>query len=193
MPRQTTCFVENQFTSIFVSPDLISSPLPTRVFAVTPLAREMLRYALRWDKSRAPDDLLANRYFETLIMLTRQWMADEIELRLPRPQSEPMQQVVAYVLAELETADLEQAASLIAVSPRTLRRQMQREMQTTWRQFLRDARMMRAMTLLAEGKQSVTQVAIQVGYSSPSAFHQAFRQFTGQSPSTYLACFTKSS
>lgn len=154
---------------------------------MSPLAREMVRYALRWDVNRKSDDALANHYFDTLLMLTRQWVVDEVELRLPRPTSEPMQRVVDYVLAELDSAELECAAALIAVSPRMLRRQMQREMQITWRRFLRDARMMRAMELLAAGQNSVTEVAMTVGYNSLSAFNSAFRQFTGQNPSEYLA------
>ncbi|MEM7344844.1 MAG: helix-turn-helix transcriptional regulator [Chloroflexota bacterium] len=186
-PHRTTYILETQYVSVFMSPDRLDPPLPTRVFTVSPLAREMIRYALRWGVDREPNDALANHYFETLVMLTRQWIVDEIELRLPRPTSEPMQQVVAYILAKLDSAELETAAGLIAVSPRTLRRQMQREMQITWRQFLRDARMMRAMELLATGQNSVTEVSLIVGYNSLSAFNSAFRHFTGQNPSDYLA------
>ncbi|MDJ0756180.1 MAG: helix-turn-helix transcriptional regulator [Ardenticatenaceae bacterium] len=186
--HKTTCLLDTHFTSVFISPTLLTEPLPTRVFAVTPLAREMIRYARRWGVRRNPDDELAQQYFSTLIMMTRQWMADEIELRLPRPKSEPMQQVVEYILRDLDAADLNEAARLISVSSRTLRRQMLREMQTTWRQFLRDARMMQAMELLAAGQHSVTEVALAVGYNSHSAFTHAFHHFTGQNPSEYLAC-----
>lgn len=187
VPHRTNYILNTQYTAIFVAPDQLGAPLPTRVFSVSSLAREMIRYSKRWGEERDADDELANQFFTTLVLLTRQWMADEIELRLPRPTSESMQKVVTYVLGGLDSAELDEAAALIAVSPRTLRRQMQREMQITWRQFLRDARMMRSMELLAAGDSSVTEVALIVGYNSLSAFNGAFRQFTGQNPSDYLA------
>lgn len=194
VPHRTVCFVPTQFQAIFIDPQQFEAMLPTRVFAVTPLAREMIRYALRWGVERDPADEMANQFFRTLVMLCRQWMADELALRLPRPQSEPLQRVVNYVLGELDVADLAAAAALIAVSPRTLRRQMQREMQITWRQFLHDARMMRAMELLASGEHTVLEVALVVGYNSLSAFTKAFTIFTGENPSRYLArCVSPSS
>lgn len=185
VPHRTDCLAPTHFHSIFFAPSQISQMLPMRVFAVSPLAREMIRYASRWGVQRDPADVVANHYFETLLLLCQQWMADELALRLPRPQSESLGVVVDYVLRAVDSADLDTAADLIAVSPRTLRRQMQREMQMTWRQFLHDARMIRAMELLGAGEQSVTEVAFAVGYQSLSAFTKAFTLFTGEQPSRW--------
>ncbi len=59
----------------------------------------------------------------------------------------------------------------------------------SWRAALRRMRMIRAIELLAEGEQPVTQVALAVGYSSLSAFTAAFREMTGQSPAEYRRSF----
>jgi AraC family transcriptional regulator len=50
---------------------------------------------------------------------------------------------------------------------------------------VRRVRLALATRLLEEGRQSVTQVAMAVGYDSPQAFTRAFSQFTGQSPRTF--------
>lgn len=52
----------------------------------------------------------------------------------------------------------------------------------TWRAALRRMRILRAIELLAAGKESITRIALDVGYSSPSAFQAAFRDLTGKSP-----------
>jgi AraC family transcriptional regulator len=50
---------------------------------------------------------------------------------------------------------------------------------------VRRVRLALATRLLEAGGQSVTQVAMAVGYDSPQAFTRAFGQFTGQSPSEF--------
>lgn len=193
--HRTVCLSPARFHSIFLHPRRASqmakasenASLAVRVLAVTPLAREMICYAaLRWGIERDPQDAVANQFFATLLMLCQQWVDDELALWLPRPRSRSLQQVVDYVLANLEEAQPETAAELIDVSPRTLRRRMQREMQITWRQFVHNARMLRAVTLLAASDCSVSDAARIVGYSSLSSFSKAFARFTGNNPSHYL-------
>lgn len=50
---------------------------------------------------------------------------------------------------------------------------------------VRRVRLAQATRLLQEGRQSITQVALAVGYESPQAFTRAFGQFTGQSPRAF--------
>jgi AraC-like DNA-binding protein len=49
--------------------------------------------------------------------------------------------------------------------------------------------MIRAIEALAGTGDSVTAVALSVGYSSISAFNAAFREFTGRTPTEYRASF----
>ena len=54
-----------------------------------------------------------------------------------------------------------------------------------WRQFLYQARMLRAMELLVEPRANITAVAYEVGFNSLSAFAKGFTRFTGQTPSEF--------
>ena len=55
----------------------------------------------------------------------------------------------------------------------------------TWRAALRRLRVLRAIEQLAGTEHSVTQIAVDVGYTSLSAFQAAFRDLIGQTPSEY--------
>ena len=56
----------------------------------------------------------------------------------------------------------------------------------TFGQWRRQLRLMRAVTLLSEGR-AVTTVAYDLGYHSPSAFIAMFRQTLGAPPGRYLS------
>lgn len=170
----------------------------TCVFAVTPLAREMILHAMRWgpnDGAAGPgsagtdepgdDALVAQAYFHTLALLAREWIRADAGLRLPRPQSPDLTRAFEYALAHLETASMDEAARAAAVSPRTLARRFQSETQMSWRSFLRTARVLRGMELLAQPGTNVTETALAVGFESLAAFSTCFRELTGESPSEY--------
>jgi transcriptional regulator GlxA family with amidase domain len=54
----------------------------------------------------------------------------------------------------------------------------------TWRQYLFESRLLRAMALLAEPDPSVLDVATAVGFEG-SSFARAFARHTGETPSAY--------
>ena len=85
-------------------------------------------------------------------------------------------------LAEVTATSLVRS---IGVSDRTLRRLFLRETGMTWREYLVQSRLLRAMVLLAEPGPNVLEVAQTVGFASPSAFNRAFTRYTGESPSSY--------
>ena len=80
-------------------------------------------------------------------------------------------------------------AGLLHTSAKTLQRRFQSETGSSFAQWRRRARLMAAQTLLAHG-QNVTAVAGETGFSTPSAFIQAFRREYGLTPHRYRAATT---
>lgn len=74
-------------------------------------------------------------------------------------------------------------AADLHLSPATLRRQLRLDGQT-YAALKDDLRLVQARRLLS-GPRSVAQIAADLGYSEPSAFHRAFVKWTGQSPGAY--------
>lgn len=81
---------------------------------------------------------------------------------------------------------LEDAAMAMSCSPRTLQRQLFAE-GTSFTEVLDETRRELALFYLAKVRFSPKETSFMLGYSEPVAFYHAFRRWTNQSPSAYLA------
>ncbi|MCC4320647.1 AraC family transcriptional regulator [Streptomyces malaysiensis] len=80
--------------------------------------------------------------------------------------------------------ELPEVAARLAVSPATLRRRLSAE--GTSFQRLKDAvRRDEAVSSLAEGAEPIADLAVRLGFSEDTAFHRAFRRWTGTTPGAY--------
>ncbi|WP_207005236.1 helix-turn-helix domain-containing protein [Trinickia mobilis] len=156
------------------------------------LAKEMLGYALRWDRDRAADDPVADAYFNALGLLCKEWFQCSRMMWIPFGESAELKRAIAYSRTRLDSVTIELAAEAAGTSVRTLRRYFQDELGMSWRRFLRELRMTRAIELLTLKRLSVTQTALDVGFNSVAAFTLAFTSFTGKTPSTYTRDFFNS-
>lgn len=75
---------------------------------------------------------------------------------------------------------IEAIAEQLHQSPRTLRRRLQEE-GTSYTELLDDLRQNLAKRYLCEGTIPIAEIAYQLGFSDPSAFHRAFKRWTGTS------------
>jgi len=155
--------------------------------AATPLAREMLARAVRWSPAQVADGVTARMFFRTLSGLCAEWFANKRMLWLPVVQSEPMRRVVLYLRDHLGDASLEGAAAASGLSGRTLQRQCRAELGMSWRDLLREARMMRGLELLAGQRMPVSAVARQIGFGTSASFTTAFARRFEMTPTEYVA------
>jgi AraC-like DNA-binding protein len=80
---------------------------------------------------------------------------------------------------------IEEVARVVAISPFHFIRQFQAVFGVTPHQFRIGARLDRAKHLLASGRLSVTEVCLEVGFSSLGSFSDSFRRRVGAAPSEY--------
>ncbi|MFE6715424.1 AraC family transcriptional regulator ligand-binding domain-containing protein [Streptomyces sp. NPDC057695] len=80
----------------------------------------------------------------------------------------------------------EELAVLLSVSPQTLRRRLAAE-GTTYQRVRDQVRRDHALAELAGGRISIERLSRRLGFSEPSAFHRAFRRWTGETPRAYQA------
>jgi AraC-like DNA-binding protein len=82
--------------------------------------------------------------------------------------------------------DLEAVAAHLHISPQTLRRHL-REEGSSFQELKDQLRRDIAIYHLGRADLSLQQIAEQLGFSEPSAFHRAFKKWTGLTPGAYRA------
>jgi AraC-like DNA-binding protein len=172
--------------SLYFAPRFARARLPTicSVVSISPLMRELILHVA----TGAPLDRSLPVHAHLIAVILDQISAlDEVPLQLSVPRD-----VQAAKAAEIlrddpgQTLSLDRLARATGASKRTLERRFRSETGMglgRWRQQLR---LLHALRLLAEG-QSVTTVALEVGYQSTSAFISMFKKATGSTPFRYAS------
>src|SRR5215217_5934134 len=84
-----------------------------------------------------------------------------------------------------EQIELDDVAHRLATSRRQLQRAFAEIGGTSFRTYLAEVRMRRAMELLRHGELAVRDIASSVGYRQPAQFAKTFRRHHGAPPSTF--------
>jgi AraC-like DNA-binding protein len=79
---------------------------------------------------------------------------------------------------------LETMAAQLGLSPATLRRRLDEE-GSGWQQIKDELRRDLAIHALSQGRSGIGELALQLGFADTSAFHRAFRAWTGSAPGAY--------
>jgi AraC-like DNA-binding protein len=172
--------------AVFFDPAMVAGADDrVRVLAATPLLREMIMFAARWPIDRPASDPVADVYFDALAALVVEWLEHETPLSLPTSDDPVVRAVMEYADAHLADVTIAGVCASVGISERSLRRRFAAATNMTWRQFLLQSRLLRAMALLAEPGRTVLEVSTSVGFDSVSAFTRAFRRLAGETPTSY--------
>ncbi|MGA5068471.1 AraC family transcriptional regulator [Streptomyces exfoliatus] len=158
-----------EYALLFGAPCVFGAARTAAVFDRTDLDEPVLRdaAALRAFLRRAPVDVLVRAdHGSTVTGRVRHLMARALP---PGPVPTP---------GEL--------AERLSVSPQTLRRQLAAE-GTTYQRLRDQVRRDHAIAELTGGRVSIELLSRRLGFSEPSAFHRAFRRWTGETPGAYRA------
>jgi AraC-like DNA-binding protein len=178
-------------SSALFSPDFVAAPpAPLAVFDLTPLARALISECGRWGPDSTWSDHAASM-FRALAACCWELATRPSPARMPVGRSPEVRRALALTEATIADAPtIEAVAHDVGLASRSLARRFEDELGMTWRAALRRARLLRSIELLAgDESRSIAAIAMDVGYSSLSAFNAAFRDLVGQTPSDYRATF----
>lgn len=152
-----------------------------RVVNLTPLTRELLTHAV----ASAPLNIEAPASAALMTLLADR-LANEPEapLHLALPVDPVAREVATSIMSD-PAVDLEDRLREANASRRTIERRFKSETHMSLGQWRRRSRILAAVAMLAKGD-SVTSVAVTVGYASPSAFVAAFRAELGSPPREFM-------
>ena len=131
--------------------------------------------------------------FDAALLNNRRWAhRAQNAAREPdaEPQIPPQNDMLATLAAVTDLALFEGYPRMQWVAQKlgTSRRSLQRRLaahDTSFNRFVDDALARRAKKLLKEGKVSITDIALELGYADPAHFTRAFRRWTGVTPSAF--------
>jgi AraC family transcriptional regulator len=110
-------------------------------------------------------------------------LAEDLRGGLPGWQQKKLTQYIEEHLAE--EVSLASLAGLVQLSPYHFARAFKQSFGVPPHRYLTDRRIERAKSLLAQRQLSVTEIALDVGFSETSSFTAAFRKSTGETPTDY--------
>lgn len=168
--------------TLYIRPDAAQRmPAVCQVLTVTPLLRELIQRAteapVEYDEKGA-DGRVMHLVLDELAKLAR------LPYNLPMPRTEPLTRICSQLLAAPDRAPTrESMGARHGMTGRTLDRHFKRDLGMNFGDWCRRAALLRALAWFAEGR-SVTAVALDLGYSSPSAFGAMVKRETGRTPRT---------
>jgi AraC-like DNA-binding protein len=110
-----------------------------------------------------------------------------VPLQMPMPSDERAIRVAKLSLADpSDRRPLKDLCKECGASKRTIERLFREEAGITFGRWRQQSALIRAIQLLAEGNK-VTNVALETGYNSSSAFIAMFKKMMGTTPTQYLA------
>jgi len=173
-----------EMRTLYLAPALTSLEYAEcRVVEVTPLLRELLLRAVgrMGLDSRVAHDARLIGLLEDEIR-TAMAEAGDSPLVLPMPRDERALALGRYVLEKpSRSEDVDDLARQHGVARRTLERRFREETGMSFGMWRQKARLLDSIRLLADGS-SVTDTALECGYSSVSAFIAAFKGTFGYTP-----------
>lgn len=173
--------------TLYVDPGEASLPAVCRVVEVSKLLRELILAAaaipVLYDEAGRDGRLIA-------LLLDEIVRTPITPLSVPMPQRRSLARICRSMLDDpSQDAGLDRWASAAGMSRRNFTRAFREETGMAFTAWVRDVRLLKALSLLAVGH-SVTEVAFDVGYGSASAFTEMFSRTLGRSPSRYVESFT---
>lgn len=155
-----------EYDLLYGAPCSFRAPRTALVFDRAVLDRPVLQdeAELRAFLRRAPGDVLARLdYGSTAAAQVRRLLGQSLPDRMPDPQA---------------------VAARLAMSAQTLRRRLAAE-GTSFQRIRDQLRRDVAIAALATGTVSIEDISQRLGFSEPSAFHRAFKRWTGSAPRSY--------
>lgn len=183
LPHTTGTLNGAQFRSLCIQdvPEL-NMPDCNTVYSVSPLLRELI-IELR-HIGREPNVEAYRTQLHTLIYAQLQRLSVH-PFHLPWPRSPMLRKLCEALYAHpADARNLDEWGHALGASARTLSRRFEQEMGLSLRDWRYRLRVFLAIEWLGGGR-NITDIALDLGYATPSAFAYMFRQETGYSPSAW--------
>jgi len=170
--------------TLYIKPDAVRDfPQTCRIVSVSPLLRELVVYSTTLPRFYEPGSH-AGRIMTIILDLVR--FHKTIPLDLPIPRDPRLMKIFDQLSRNpSDGRTIEEWGAHAGAAGRTLSRLFRTETGMSFHQWRQQLRLLEALRLLGRGE-PVTAIALDVGYSSLSAFVSVFRKALGVTPGRYF-------
>lgn len=155
------------------------------IYPVNNLLLEMISHTGRWDGNISPEGF-PHHFMQTILGLLPENASNALVLNLPDSNNERLTPVLNYILNNLHNPlSLESTASHFGYSGRTMNRLFANNIKISFFQYLKHARILKAMELLLQTDKTIGEIALLSGYNSLPAFSNAFTELTRKRPTDF--------
>lgn len=182
--HQSRCWGNVQLRTLYIEPEAAAAlPATCRLIKVSSLMRalinEAVTFPVEYDVDGREGQIMA-------LILSEIGRTPAVPLNAPMPKDRRLARICAAILRDPgNNQDLEHWSQLGGLGRRTLTRLFRQETGLSFCEWRQQVRLMEALSRLTL-RESVTNVALDLGYESPSAFSAMFRRSMGISPRDYL-------
>lgn len=184
MTHSIRCIGEVHMRSLYVqrhaAPQLFEN---CQVVGISALLRELIRAAMEVGPAYAPDSRDGRLMH---LLLDELHALPVLPLHLPMPSDARAQKICRRLLQQPDDAStLADWAAHLQIDVKTIQRLFASQTGMTFGQWRQQARLLRALELLATGER-IIDIALALGYESPGAFATMFRKHFGLAPSQFF-------
>lgn len=155
------------------------------IYPANNLLLEMVKYTEKWN-GEILADTFENEFLTALRKLLPRISTHPLPIVLPTTDHERMQPVIQYIQANLDAPlHLESVSKTFGMSARTLSRLFQSTLDTSFLQYLKLSRMIRAMEQLLQTNKTISEIAYETGYNSIATFSNTFHGLVNVRPSEF--------
>ncbi|NCD70168.1 AraC family transcriptional regulator [Mucilaginibacter agri] len=157
----------------------------TGIYPVNNLLYEMIHYTENYDENVEPNS--SDYAFLTAIKsILPNLSPQNVPIVLPTTTNERLRPILRYLYDHVaQPLTLKSVSQKFNIAERSLSRLFQTVLSISFLQYLKQVRMVRAVELMLQTDQTLSQIAFETGYQSISAFSNTFYQLANMRPSEF--------
>ena len=184
MGHRVDCLGMVRMRSLYIAPQAMpTAPAEASTVSITPLLAALIHAAVEVPQ---PYDPLSRDGRLMHLILDELQALPVLPLHLPDPRDPRLRRIARHWQRRPhDGSTLQDWASRLQVDVKTIQRLCTRELGMTFGQWRQQTRLLHALEQLAQGHK-IIDVALALGYDSPSAFASMFKKRFGLSPSQFF-------
>lgn len=186
MERTTVKAVYNVFIPTALIKDQCLLSKNAGIFPVTNLLKEMIYYTKDWNSEIGSKQKVEYAFLLALKNVVVDVAKTPLPIALPTTSNAGLSEMLKYIHHNIDQPlSLNLVADEFGYSSRSLSRLFQNNIATSFLQYVKLTRVIKAMELLLQTELSVSEIAFKCGYCNLSSFSFAFQKIANSSPADF--------